>query len=197
MLPALGPGRMLPAPWSPVLQKHSVLAAQDRQGPQPSAAGFRGGLTGQESQGVSEGVSEGPPRSKGGIWGLAAGKGGAGGLGGWSSGHIDRAEPRAARKARTGPRGGGGTHIYPPLPATPLFSPRAPDPLCTHRLRLCEDFLATGPGQQDRIHCFLNFFALFQFSPKYLMDLHCLSETPIISAQRDTCRYKLHFDFSL
>ena len=29
------------------------------------------------------------------------------------------------------------------------------------------------------------------------MDFHCLSETPIISAQRDTCRYKLHFDFSL
>ena len=149
MLPALGPGRMLPAPWSPVLQKHSVLAAQDGQGPQPSAAGFRGGLTGQESQGVSEGVSERPSRSKGGIWGLAAGKGGAGGPGGRRSGHIDRAEPRAVRKARTGPRGGGATHTYPPLPATPLFSPRAPDPLCTHRLRLCEDFLAIGPGEQE------------------------------------------------
>ena len=32
------------------------LSGQDRQGPQPSAAGFRGGLTGQESQGVSEGI---------------------------------------------------------------------------------------------------------------------------------------------
>lgn len=59
------------------------------------------------------------------------------------------AEPRAVRKASTGPRGGGATHTYAPLPATPLFSPRAPDPLCTHRLRLCEGFLATGPGELE------------------------------------------------
>lgn len=65
------------------------------------------------------------------------------------------AEPRAVRKARTGPRGGGATHTYAPLPATPLFSPRAPDPLCMHRLRLCEGFLATGPGERGTPLCLL------------------------------------------
>lgn len=59
------------------------------------------------------------------------------------------AEPRAVRKARTGPRGRGATHTYAPLPVTPLFSPWAPDPLCTHRLSLCEGFLATGPGELE------------------------------------------------
>lgn len=75
------------------------------------------------------------------------------GRSGWAWGSEVRAHrqcrAKSSQEGQDGAGGGGATHTYPRLPETLLVSPPAPDPLCTHRLRLCGDFLATGPGEQE------------------------------------------------
>ena len=141
-MPALWPRRMLPAPWSPVLQKCSVLAAQDGPGPRCSAAGLRGHLTARRAREPVRdhpGAKAGPGTLGGEEW-VGLGVGGQG---------TQTVQAKRSQEGQDGARGGGATHTYPRLPETLLVSPRAPDPLCTHRLRLCGDFLATGPGKQE------------------------------------------------